>query len=132
MDICQQAGQMTGFNDAFKNLFEAARLYDLGLSCITRFEQLGDVKDTDEAIKHFREAVRLTPVDIPARPMYLSKLGFAFMRRFQWFGVVKDADEAINIMRDAVRLTPLDDPELPSYLGYLGSSLLGRFERLGQ
>ena len=103
-----------------------------GISAFERFERFGEVKDLNEAIAQFREAVSLTPLDSAHLPRYLNNLGSLFIRRFERFGEVKDIDAAIERQTDAVNLDPLDSANRPAYLNNLGISFMRRFERFGE
>jgi tetratricopeptide (TPR) repeat protein len=69
---------------------------NLGMSLMHRFEQFGEVKDIDEAIKQQHEAIQLTPVDNPSVSVYLNNLGLSLSNRSAQFVKVKDTDEAIK------------------------------------
>jgi hypothetical protein len=56
-------------------------LHNLGQSFMYRFEQYGEVKDIDEAIRLQREGVRLTPPDSPDLPVYRNDLGYTLSCR---------------------------------------------------
>ena len=74
-----------------------------------RYEQLGDVKVIDSAIRQQFKAVASISCDSTHRPAILMNFGISYLRPFERFGVREDIDFAIDQMLEAVTtsLTPL-------------------------
>ena len=68
-------------------------------------------KRFDEAIRHFREALRITPDN----PQIYSNLGDALLKQGQ-------TAEAVRCYQEALRLNP-DDPKIKAKLQALGASI---------
>ncbi|KAH7906390.1 CHAT domain-containing protein [Hygrophoropsis aurantiaca] len=125
-------------------------LSDLGLALVTRFQQLGDPKDLEDAIESHRIALKLMPLDdlgratllsnlassllyqtslslLPAghteRPRTLSGLGIALEIRFEELHIADDLDLAIKYHQDALALRPPGNLHRPI--------LATRFDNLG-
>jgi tetratricopeptide (TPR) repeat protein len=112
------------------HLSRALRLNNLGASLQTRFAELGNLADIDNAIAQIEEAVDLTRDDHPFKPRHLSNLGSVLGTRFQRLGNSLDIDNAVMKQYAAVDIAPDDHPEKPRLLTNLGNSLLARFQGL--
>src|SRR6185437_11629103 len=66
-------------------------LHSLGISYQSWFEQFGEVKDINLAIRYLQEAVDSTPLD-SAQASWLSNLGISYQTRFECSGDLKDID----------------------------------------
>ena len=108
-----------------------ARLNNLGISFLTRFERTGDLNDISQAIENQQHAIRLTPDGHADKPAIYNNLGISFFHRFQRIGHLDDLSEAIRSYRHAIHCTPEGDANLPTYLTHLGSSFSSRFQQTG-
>ncbi|KAF8436638.1 CHAT domain-containing protein [Boletus edulis BED1] len=122
-----------------------AGLKNLGVALLWRFERLGELRDLEDAISTYRDAVHLTPDGHPDKPGRLNNLGHSFIARFEMpfrhtgmparferLGELRDLEDAISTYRDAVHLTPDGHPDKPSRLSNLGLSFVTCFKRLGE
>ena len=66
------------------------------------YEQLGDVKGIDSAIRQQFKAVASISCDSTHRLAILMNFGISYMRPFEQFGVRKDIDFAIDQMLELV------------------------------
>ncbi|QRV94425.1 CHAT domain protein [Ceratobasidium sp. AG-Ba] len=107
-------------------------LNNLGISCLRRFERLGEPADLDHAIQFQAQAASLIPDDHSDKPSHLSNLGNSWICRFESFGDLADLDRAVDCQTHALNLAPSDDPGRPAWLNNLGVSWLHRFKRLGK
>ena len=98
----------------------------------TRFEQLGQPEDLDNAISLHRHALELQPAGHPDRSASLNNLGTSLHTRFEQSGQLEDLDEAMSLLRDALELFPAGHPNRSDSLNNLANSLQTRFEHSGQ
>ncbi|MFF8772203.1 CHAT domain-containing protein [Kitasatospora sp. NPDC015120] len=96
-----------------------------------RFEQTGDLRDADRAIRSLRRGIALTPADDPDRPGYLSNLAVVLMLRFEQTWSLDDLDTAIEIHQQVLAAFSDDDPNAAALLLNVGAALTARFERSG-
>ncbi|KAJ7754387.1 hypothetical protein DFH07DRAFT_773779 [Mycena maculata] len=97
-----------------------------------QYQQLGDLKDLEAALRRGGEAVHLTPEDHPERPGCLQGLAISFNHRYQRLGDLRDLEVAIQIFQEAMVLTPRDHPDKAQHLKALAESLRDRYQRLGE
>ncbi|KAE9398713.1 hypothetical protein BT96DRAFT_821597 [Gymnopus androsaceus JB14] len=110
---------------------DPAKLTKLGESLIAKFNEFGDVRDLEESLLRFQQAVDLTPDDHSDKPGRLNNLGYSLETRFMIFGDVKDIDKAVLTNQQALDLIPDGHSNEPGRLSNLGGSLAVRFNRLG-
>lgn len=106
----------------------AADHANLGAAHLTRFEITADPADLEIAIKHAREAVRLTPESDTSYAPRLSNLAGALRAQFDETGDDSQLNEAVMLAELAVRVTPLEEPERARRLSNLCAALSTRFE----
>ncbi|VDC04266.1 unnamed protein product [Peniophora sp. CBMAI 1063] len=100
----------------------------LAMALQTRFDNLGNREDVDEAIACFQRAVELAiENDFALVPVYLNNLSNALRTRFDRLDDMADLNAAISFAEKAVALQGDDSP----FLNNLGACLFERFERLG-
>ncbi|TDL15147.1 hypothetical protein BD410DRAFT_733111 [Rickenella mellea] len=104
---------------------------NLGNSSLTRFRQLGEMADIEQAILNHERAIQLTPDGDPDMPRCLIDLGNSFSTRFEWRGESEDIANAISNLQRAIQLTPEGHRDKPSYLSHHGSALSTRFKHSG-
>ena len=107
-------------------------LNNLANALRTRFDQLGQREDLDEAISLHRGALELRTAPHPDRPGSLNNLANALRRRFDQLGQREDLDKAISLHRQALELFPAPHPDRPSSLNNLANTLSTRFHQLGK
>ncbi|WP_048131970.1 CHAT domain-containing tetratricopeptide repeat protein, partial [Methanosarcina sp. 1.H.T.1A.1] len=91
----------------------------------------GDLKELEEAIEKYKQAVSLTPPESPELPGRLNNLGVGLKNRYSRTSDFKDLEEAIEKYKQAVSLTPSESPELPGRLNNLGNGLRNRYSHTG-
>ena len=107
-------------------------LNGLAVAAFTRFKQLGQVKDLDEAITGYRQALALQPHGHPNHSLFLSNRGYALSTRFEQLGRTEDLEEAITCHRQALALLPHGYPNHSDSLNNLAMAVFTRFKLLGQ
>ncbi|THG94579.1 hypothetical protein EW026_g6920 [Hermanssonia centrifuga] len=110
----------------------ASSLYLFGDALILRFERTEDLRDVEEAIESYGNALVLTPDDDPMHCRLLKKLMEALLLRFRELGRKDDIDEAVRRQREIISLSQTEDsdsatgaPAIP--LNRMGDILLYRF-----
>jgi tetratricopeptide (TPR) repeat protein len=103
-------------------------LTHLANSLLTRFGQIGDLHDLDQAVDAGRKAVAAAKTGGYSQ---LTNLGCALRDRFERTGNMADVHEAVDACREAVARIPADHPERSQYLSNLGSALRTRHDRTG-
>ncbi|KIM71698.1 hypothetical protein PILCRDRAFT_82523 [Piloderma croceum F 1598] len=109
-----------------------ASLNNLAIALSTRFDQLGQYEDLDEAILFHREALELRAAPHPRRSSSLNNLAVALSTRFDQLGQREDLDEAILFHREALKLFPAPHPHRSGSLNNLANALRTRFDQPGQ
>ncbi|CAI7627541.1 unnamed protein product [Penicillium glandicola] len=99
---------------------------------VSRYEEIGQMNDLEEAIRVSRQAVAATPDDHPDLPILLNNLGNKLQSQYEQTGRMEKLDEAIRLSRQAVEVTPIGNPNLTGCLSTLGNMLESRYERTGQ
>jgi hypothetical protein len=104
----------------------ASRLSNLGVALQARFEQGGDNRDLDWAVRLAREALAATGYSSPDRAARLTNLATAMQTRYRSTRDRADLDEAIALLQEAV-LDTHDDSAASPGLSNLGVALMTRF-----
>ncbi|KZP05699.1 hypothetical protein FIBSPDRAFT_805582 [Athelia psychrophila] len=107
-------------------------LHNLANSLATRFEQLGQIADLEQAIIYQRAALELHPPGHPDRSGSLNNLATSLAMRFEQLGQMADLEQGIIYQRAALELCPPGHPDRSGSLFDLAISLKTRFEQLGQ
>ncbi|KZP14087.1 hypothetical protein FIBSPDRAFT_981200 [Athelia psychrophila] len=107
-------------------------LHNLANSLATRFEQLGQMADLEQAIIYQRAALELHPPGHPDRSGSLNNLATSLAMRFEQLGQMADLEQGIIYQRAALELCPPGHPDRSGSLFDLAISLKTRFEQLGQ
>ena len=107
-------------------------LSNLASALFTRFEQVGQLVDLEEAISLFMESLMLRPASHPRRSDSLTNLASAIKTRFEQTGQLVDLDEAISLHRESLVLCPAPHPHRSASLSNLASAVLTRFDQTGQ
>ncbi|KAG2012071.1 hypothetical protein CC2G_012116 [Coprinopsis cinerea AmutBmut pab1-1] len=97
-----------------------------------RFHYTGDLRDLEECITLYREAVlSLRPPAYPDHPDSLDNLASFLFTRFQHKGDFCDLEECITLHRKALTLLPPGHPARPRSLIHLATTLSARFQKKG-
>jgi len=110
------------FSQSLRNLADAV---------LTRFKQLRQIEDLEEAIIFHRQALAFCPVQNPDYPISLRNLADAVLTRFEQSHQIEDLEEAILLYRQVLSLLPLGHSERFVSLDNVSSALIDRFERSG-
>ncbi|KAJ6572878.1 CHAT domain-containing protein [Mycena vulgaris] len=102
----------------------------VGIMLHSRFEQEGDVRDLNEAIKLYREAVAFHTLPDPDDAT-LNNLAAALLARFRQLGDSEDLDNAIKLHQEVVALHETAHPNHYAHLYNLALALETKFERYG-
>jgi tetratricopeptide (TPR) repeat protein len=94
----------------------------------TRFQQLAERQDIDEAILSHRLAIRSTPDAHPNLPTRYNNLANALLARFEKLGEPEDMDDGLDNHRRAAQLSDNGHPHYAMCLTNLGNALYRRFE----
>lgn len=106
------------------------RLHNRGFAQLDRYQQRGDERDLEAAIRDLGEAVRLASGE-QGLAATCHGLGRALLE-FWRLGGAADINETVRLLRQAVELSPEEDRiDLPAYLNDLGSGLLARHQHTG-
>ena len=106
------------------------RLHNHGFALLDRYQQRGNERDLEAAIRDLGEAVHLASGE-QGLAATCHGLGRALLE-FWRLGGAADIDETIPLLRQAVELSPAQDRiDLPAYLNDLGSGLLARHQHTG-
>jgi tetratricopeptide (TPR) repeat protein len=98
--------------------------------------RLGSIKDLDNAIEHFDEALTpsLCPSRHPDRPTFLDNLGSALVTRYhdkKSGNRMEDLENAIKYNHEALTLRPSGHPYRHFSLTNLGNAFFYRYKGLG-
>jgi len=101
----------------------AAVAHDSGLRHIQEYQRNADPAVLEKAIQDLRQAVNLTALDWPHRPMYLSDLGGALRERFirKPQGQV-DLDQMVKLFEEAHGIIEHNHPFRPTLANNLGNA----------
>ena len=99
-------------------------LNDLASALSERFNKNGDLKDLEECIQCYREAVELFPAPHPSRSSFLHALAYCLATRFDKTGDFNTLEEAIRHDQEALELRPPLHPNRSASLLNLGNGLL--------
>ncbi|KAF8144052.1 CHAT domain-containing protein [Mycena galopus ATCC 62051] len=97
----------------------------------TRFEEQGKIKDIEDAIELFREALHLRAPPDPDRGASLNKLANGLYHRFMQQGDSSDINEAVELHREALALDGPPHAGWGRLLNNLANIITTRFERQG-
>ena len=97
----------------------------------TRFEELGQMSDLEEALSLYRDALELRPQGHPDRALSLGNIANCIQARASRLGALADLDEALALYRDTLELLPQWHPDRTVSLGGIASCLYDRFNLLG-
>lgn len=125
-------------NDVF---LHATILHSLGDMLTKRYEHFGKLKDLDQSIVYYHDAVDLNETieqhisdnpDIPAdTPMvFLDDLGTALRDYYTHTSDLSKLDESIAIHRKVSKLALANTSELSRYFNHLGMALFDRYQAL--
>ena len=103
-----------------------------GIRSCNTFEQSGELREIQKAIRYARAALIMTVQVYGLNVRYLGNLGKFLLVQYERSGEMRDLEEAIDRCRQAVQSTARNDPNLATYLNTLGNSLGRRFERSGE
>ncbi|VDC05866.1 unnamed protein product [Peniophora sp. CBMAI 1063] len=107
---------------------QVARLYQLSVSFLLRFDLLGVIQDLDGAATVLCCANELLPLDHSQKPVTMSGWGAALFERFKRNKVREDLEDAIAAFRGAIELMSDDNPAAPSAYNNLGHAHLLSFK----
>jgi tetratricopeptide (TPR) repeat protein len=107
-------------------------LTNLGISLRTRFNQLENIDDLDDAIARQQAAITLTPDGHPSKPRFLTNLGVSLRTRFDRLENIGDLDDAIARLQEAVTFTPDNHPDKTASLISLSECLYTAFHQSHQ
>jgi len=110
----------------------AGWLTELGIKLARRYEQTGEMRDLEEAIKAAQQSLDLIPNNYPDRAVYLINLGSMLCHRHERTGKMQDLEEAIKAAQQAVDSTDNDHPNRIDYLYNRGYMLGRRYEQTGK
>lgn len=123
----RRAGELPGLGRAHR----AVLLASTAISLMTGYERAADpVAQVDEAIRLFREALALTPVDDPLRQRRRHSLAVALITRCELTHRLGDAREARELADAVIAALPADSPDLPGALAVAAESRLFGFGSL--
>jgi hypothetical protein len=91
-------------------IYHGLLLSNLGDALMTRYEQLGDMKDLEQTIVCHQQALDRC---LPAHPLHsssLHNLGHAFIFNFRCSGNLSDLTSATKLFKDALSLLPAYHP----------------------
>ncbi|KAH8115661.1 CHAT domain-containing protein [Phellopilus nigrolimitatus] len=106
-----------------------AFLNDLGDDVLALFGQTGRMKDLEESISKYRDALELCPPGHPGRSVSLNNIANGLLTRFKQTGRMEDLEESIAHFRDALGLCPSGHPHRSSILRNLAEAKRTRFEQ---
>ena len=106
-------------------------LVGLSIHLSDRYDQLGTIKDLEEAIVLGREALHLNPRGYPDRSMSLNNLAARLYIRHNGLGAMEDLDEGFVLSREALDLRPQGHPDRSESLNDLAVYLTTRYFQLG-
>lgn len=109
----------------------AARLNNLGMQLIDRYQRTGAMADLETAIQRFQDALDATPEDHPDWARRLHSLGAGYGDRYLRTGSMEDLQMAIQRFQDALDATPEDHPDRARRLHGLGTGYGDRYQRTG-
>ncbi|KAI9567997.1 TPR-like protein [Boletus coccyginus] len=92
--------------------------------------RLGSTEDLDKAIVLDREALDLRPQGHPDRSMPLCNLGLHLFTRYEQIGGMESLHEAIVLAREALDLCPQGHPDRSTCLNNLANDLAARYEQV--
>ena len=107
------------------------QLHSRAESLSAKFEQGGGTSYIDEAINLYREALELTPLGHPKRPVSLTRLAVDLSDRYDQLGATRDLEEAIVAAQEALDLCPAGHPDRSMSLNVLSVCLTTRYDQLG-
>ncbi|RXW23183.1 hypothetical protein EST38_g2665 [Candolleomyces aberdarensis] len=110
-------------------LVTVARINNLSIALLRRFERGSALEDIQEAILYQQKVVQFTPHGHPDLPARLNNLGKFLHARFSRMDDASDLATAISCQLKAVELLPNDHPDLPAWLNNLGGSFLTRMNK---
>ena len=106
-------------------------LSNLALALRTRFGQLNQHEDLEEATLLHREALKLLPASHPSRPSHLTYVAQVVVDQFGLSGRHEDLEEAISLHREALELLPASHSDRSIFLHNLSESLSSQFSLSG-
>jgi tetratricopeptide (TPR) repeat protein len=98
----------------------------------TRFTQMGQYANLEEAVGLYREALTLFPAPHQERSGSLDNLARILHKQFDQTAELADLEEAIRLHREALELRPLSHPDRSYSLQNLADGLCARFCKTGQ
>ncbi|MFB7513238.1 CHAT domain-containing protein [Streptomyces sp. NPDC056144] len=106
-------------------------LTTLGGALLLRYRRESRIEDNEEALRHAKQARRLTPADHPDHPLLAYALGALLHCRFEQHPAydVTDLDRAVDLFRQAVDATAPAHPSWPEYVLHLTTALQQRYDR---
>jgi tetratricopeptide (TPR) repeat protein len=107
-------------------------LLKLGMSHLSRFNELGEQVDLDGAIASLGLVVELADDGHPLKPKYFNTLALCLMEHYGHVGELSDLEGCIENLNRAVGLTDGGHPDRAANLSCLGLTQMKRYERLGE
>ncbi|KAG8681537.1 hypothetical protein FRC09_017415, partial [Ceratobasidium sp. 395] len=99
---------------------------------MSRYQQLGDLQDLDQAIGLQLRLVSLTSDEDAYKSSFLDHLAIAYIRRFEHGRDEKDLDQAISKLSQSISLHFDDDLGLLEPLISISGAYIYRFQLNGQ
>ncbi|KAJ6603420.1 CHAT domain-containing protein, partial [Mycena vulgaris] len=103
----------------------------LSAALLDRYEQLQELGDLEEGMRHSKTAVDMATTSDPLRANVLFTLSMFFRHRYEIRDHIPDLEAALERAQAAVDITPPDSPELRKRATALARHYLDRYNRLG-